>query len=385
MDRPRRVIERSGWSERLDAGLHQPLGWLGAASLAATLGGLLGCPAGAFLCGDDDDCGTMGQCEGSGYCSFPDDDCPSMRRYGEHAGDGLAGACVPLATGSTDTTTSTTTPPASTTSTTVPDPDGGTLAESTSTGPLVEDTGTTSGIPDMGASSSTGAGVERVTEGLLALYLFDEQRGVIVHDHAPLDPPLDLVIEGDAYTWQDDGLAMDGAIARGMDLPDKILAGCQATNELTVEAWITPAVAIAEGPGRIVTYSDSPMTRNFTLGQGLNMMPAALFVARLRTSDMSGDENGQPDLIGPRNAAPVLTHVLHSRSFEGIHYLYVDGVRVAEGVRTGDFSSWDPSFEFACGNELTVNRPFSGTFHLVAVYDHALSEAEIQQNIDAGF
>jgi hypothetical protein len=56
-------------------------------------------------------------CEASGFCSFPDTLCPSTRRYGEHAGSGLAGTCVPQSdetgeasagTGPTSTTTATT-------------------------------------------------------------------------------------------------------------------------------------------------------------------------------------------------------------------------------------------------------------------------------------
>lgn len=57
------------------------------------------CSAGAFACDDDDNCagaGDGGVCEPSGFCSLPDDACDSGRRYGEYAGDGLAGQCVEL-------------------------------------------------------------------------------------------------------------------------------------------------------------------------------------------------------------------------------------------------------------------------------------------------
>jgi hypothetical protein len=42
------------------------------------------------------DAGVAGVCQSPGWCSFPDDGCPSQQRYGELAGDGLAGLCVPL-------------------------------------------------------------------------------------------------------------------------------------------------------------------------------------------------------------------------------------------------------------------------------------------------
>ncbi|MEM9454578.1 MAG: LamG domain-containing protein [Myxococcota bacterium] len=54
--------------------------------------------AGAFVCTSDGDCvdgGMSGRCEPTGFCSFPDEVCPSMQRYGEHAGE-LSGECVAL-------------------------------------------------------------------------------------------------------------------------------------------------------------------------------------------------------------------------------------------------------------------------------------------------
>ncbi len=72
----------------------------------------------AFVCTSSGDCvdgGAQGICEATGYCSFPDDECPSMQRYGVHAG-ALAGTCVPLG-GSTgeDPTGGRTTGPSDTT------------------------------------------------------------------------------------------------------------------------------------------------------------------------------------------------------------------------------------------------------------------------------
>jgi hypothetical protein len=65
-----------------------------------------------FQCADASSCqldGVDGFCEGDGFCSFPDDDCESHRRYGEFAGNDLSGKCV-LPTGDTDSTSSSTSP-----------------------------------------------------------------------------------------------------------------------------------------------------------------------------------------------------------------------------------------------------------------------------------
>ncbi|MCR9164507.1 MAG: LamG-like jellyroll fold domain-containing protein [Nannocystaceae bacterium] len=59
----------------------------------ACLGLACACAPSAYQCQDDTSCPT-GQCEASGFCSFPDPACDSGRRYGEFAGGGLSGACV---------------------------------------------------------------------------------------------------------------------------------------------------------------------------------------------------------------------------------------------------------------------------------------------------
>jgi hypothetical protein len=51
----------------------------------------------AFDCHGDETCfdGTRaGSCEATGWCAFPDDSCPSGRRYGVYAGGGLGQTCV---------------------------------------------------------------------------------------------------------------------------------------------------------------------------------------------------------------------------------------------------------------------------------------------------
>jgi hypothetical protein len=58
----------------------------------------------AFECDAAQDCvdaGVAGRCEPTGFCSFPDPECPSEQRYGDHAGNGLAGSCVPVDDGTT--------------------------------------------------------------------------------------------------------------------------------------------------------------------------------------------------------------------------------------------------------------------------------------------
>ena len=64
--------------------------WIAAGWLALSL---TSCSrADTFVCSDDSSC-PDGRCEGTGYCSFPSDTCPSGRRYGDFSGP-LSGQCV---------------------------------------------------------------------------------------------------------------------------------------------------------------------------------------------------------------------------------------------------------------------------------------------------
>lgn len=56
-----------------------------------------GCVDDAFLCSSDDQCvldGAQGTCEPSSYCSFPEPECTTGRRYGEYSPPELRGECV---------------------------------------------------------------------------------------------------------------------------------------------------------------------------------------------------------------------------------------------------------------------------------------------------
>ncbi len=69
--------------------------WLIVMVLGAGIG--LACGEDAFHCTVDAQCmlaGIQGVCQPNAFCTFPDGDCMSGQRYGEGAGDGLAGTCL---------------------------------------------------------------------------------------------------------------------------------------------------------------------------------------------------------------------------------------------------------------------------------------------------
>jgi hypothetical protein len=226
----------------------------------------------------------------------------------------------------------------------------------------------------------------RVFADLLALYEMDEGTGTVVRDTSGAAAPVDLRIEDPSnVTWEPDGLSVHDATRIRSDGPASELArAVAASNELTVEAWITPANLTQDGPARIVSLSGSPYARNITVGQGLwGGLPADRIDVRLRTSTTSN--NGQPSLTtGAGTLPPAMTHVVYTRDRTGRARIYLDGVEYASGLVEGTLSAWDPDQPLVLANEVGGNRPWLGTLHLVALYDRALSATEVDRNFAAG-
>ena len=223
-------------------------------------------------------------------------------------------------------------------------------------------------------------GPDRVTRALKALYTFEEGKGDTVRDVSGAGGGADLRIEdAGAVKWTPAGLLVERAtVIRTARPPAKLAESLGRSRDLTIEAWVTPAKASQAGPARIVTLSRDPAARNFTLGQ-----EGDKFDVRLRTKGT--DANGLPSLSTPagvvRNRP---THVVYTRDANGKAALYVDGQRKAARDVAGDLSTWDRGFHLALANELTKDRPWLGTLHLVALYDTALSAEEVSRNRSAG-
>ncbi|HUG90017.1 MAG TPA: LamG-like jellyroll fold domain-containing protein, partial [Planctomycetaceae bacterium] len=231
---------------------------------------------------------------------------------------------------------------------------------------------------------------ERVTAGLQALYTFKDGGGVTVRDVSRAGAPLDLTVtDPRAVRWTSDGLVVSKSTLVSTRLPPKRLVDAVGkSNALSLEAWITPADASQTGPARIVTFSADSSSRNVTLGQ-----EGGKYEIRLRTTATS--VNGTPALVSPGGAVHTRrTHVVYTRDAAGKAKLYVDGQESAAADVGGDLSNWEPQdreaarrpagLRLAFGNELTKDRPWRGTLHLVAFYDRALSADEVQRNHAVG-
>jgi hypothetical protein len=110
---------------------------------------------------------------------------------------------------------------------------------------------------------------------------------------------------------------------------------------------------------------------------------AARFEARLRTS--STNSNGQPSLLSPQDSAEAnLQHLLYTRDSSGAARFYIDGVEVSSENIPGTMTNWNNGYRLVLGNEIGENRAWFGTYHLVAIYERALSPEEVWVNFSAG-
>jgi hypothetical protein len=229
-------------------------------------------------------------------------------------------------------------------------------------------------------------GQGRVTEGLQALYNFDEGAGSVVRDVSGEGTDLDLQIDDMSHVqWLPGSLAILSPTRVASTGPaSKISQACKAKNEVTVEAWIEPANTTQEGPARIVSVSGAVFERNFSLAQGqYDDLPTDVFDVRVRTTDT--DSNGIPAQDTPAGSAKAqLTHVAFTRQSTGVERIYVNGALVHQAHVTGDFSGWNLGYPLTLANEVGTDRPWLGRFHLVAIYGRALTGDEVTQNFNQG-
>ncbi|HEY3567701.1 MAG TPA: Ig-like domain-containing protein [Thermoanaerobaculia bacterium] len=210
---------------------------------------------------------------------------------------------------------------------------------------------------------------QRVVTGIQARYDFNEGSGGTIADTSGVGTPLDLTIGKPALvSWLSGGLAVNdgGAKIESADRATKIINAVQASNEITVEAWIQPASLTLTSPSGILVISKTPSQRSLLFGQS-----GGQYETQLKTS------TGTPSLQGPLNGLS-LTHVVYTRTSSGQAAYYVNGVQVSSQPAAGSLSVW------GADQKLAIADGWMGDYHLLAVYGRALTSGEVQQNYLAG-
>ncbi|MBO0929880.1 SdrD B-like domain-containing protein [Fibrella aquatilis] len=237
---------------------------------------------------------------------------------------------------------------------------------------------------------------QRVMPGQVILYNFQEGSGGTVYDVSRAGQPLDLKIYNAGLTsWVASGcgLTINNTVSATQNFSGVAIQSTAKTlstkstvlgTGLTLEAWVQPAATTGvTGPARIMTLSTGTGSRDFLLGQD-----GANYVVRVRTdaapNTTTPDLNGtspQLNIGGVSTTAP--QHVVFTRDAAGNEAVYLNGVSVYTGTRPGTFSNWEDAL-LTIGNEVSYDRPWSGTIYLAAVYNRGISAAEVTQNFNAG-
>ena len=231
------------------------------------------------------------------------------------------------------------------------------------------------------------SGGNRYEASVIANYEFKAGPGSLVaYDTSGVDPAMDLTLSGNVDWVGGWGLNFTGGKAQASTASSSKLRNMiTATGEYSIEAWVAPGNVVQEDV-RIVSYSGSPDVRNFNLGQTMYNYD---FFNRNDGVDAALAANGDPQLSTP-DAAEVLQATLQHvvATYDPIEgrRIYVNGVLASmqDPVAGDTLNSWNDTYAFVLGNEVSENRPFNGVLRLVAVHNRALSEAQILQNFEAG-
>jgi hypothetical protein len=228
------------------------------------------------------------------------------------------------------------------------------------------------------------SGGNRYEGGIIAKYQFKEGTGGTAFDTGGVEPALNLTLSGDVswvggwgVQFGPNGGRAQGTVATSRKLYDQT----RTTGEYSVELWAAPANVVQED-AYLASYSGGAGARNLTLSQR-----AYQYEALGRSSVTTAD--GAPSLLTKdtdRDAQASLQHVVLTYSATTGRKLYVNGNFTGDiDAKTGGtLANWDDTFAFLLGNETSGNRKWQGTLRFAAVYNKALTLAQVQQNFAAG-
>lgn len=297
-----------------------------------------------------------------------------------------------------------------------------------------------------GELASTTLGAATPARGMVALYVFDEGEGRVIHDWSGTDQPLDLVIDdAEKVRWRSNGLAVVGpAKIQSKTLARKIIHRCQESRELTIEAWVRPSEATAgkraRRPRPIVSISRTRNDVNVRLAQGSSLAGASdcyeygLRTGKSRAAPPPGPRgrwrrvetvvhgiglavgtlvpldplgrlatlhlNGILQSRGRRartwhaavtnrgTVTPALTHLVFSRDRSGVMRVFVNGKEAQRAQARGDFANWHRGSRLTLAGEVLPSasggRHWLGEYYRVAVYSTALTTEEVQRRFRMG-
>jgi hypothetical protein len=152
--------------------------------------------------------------------------------------------------------------------------------------------------------------------------------GNTVHDRSQFGEPTNMQIRSlDQTAWLlEGGLRLqEPTVLQSVSAGGKIFRRITSTDTFSVSMWFQPTSLEQYGPARIVSFSESTLDRNFTIGQqGANL--------HFRIRDRLSGSNGARWEIQVLHALRSTTEPIHG-VFEyekGIKRVYIDGEKMLE-------------------------------------------------------
>jgi hypothetical protein len=227
------------------------------------------------------------------------------------------------------------------------------------------------------------SGGSRYEANLVAKYLFQTGSGSTAYDTSGVTATADLSLTGNV-SWVGGwgiNIGAGGKAQASTSASQKLAQMIQSTGEYSIEVWAAPA-NVMQTDAYIVTYSGDNANRNMTLGQH-----AMQYEARTRSS--KSDNNGAPPLLTSATgmfAHAALQHIVLTFDATNGQQIYVNGQYTgdADPSKGATVGSWDATYALVLGNETTGQRQWLGVIKFAAIYSHALTPAQVQQNFAAG-
>jgi len=226
---------------------------------------------------------------------------------------------------------------------------------------------------------------DRVTQGLIGFWTFNDANGTSnIMDTSGTASPVSLHVETSATILAPTfagGTVTAATAARAITTgTTHIASDCLTAGAVTLEAWVKPQLATQgdlSTPRFIAGIATNVQSRNVVLLQA-----GSKWIALVRTN---ASAVGTPTLISQSDADPTKFSHLVVVADQNQRTLYVDNVAEATDPLVGGPLGWDTTTSrVALFQEPQGGRPWLGSMHIVAVYQHGLLPVEVEQNFKLG-
>ncbi|MBN1145383.1 MAG: fibronectin type III domain-containing protein, partial [Bacteroidales bacterium] len=239
------------------------------------------------------------------------------------------------------------------------------------------------------ATTLSQAELKRVKNGLITYYNFGFNPDYIIYDQSGYGDPLNLhILNRSVINWNKDNTIdiMNNTAVVSLEPATKIIDAVKQTNEFTFECWLKPTEPFIGADSRIASISSDNDELGFALDQWYSRSESEQdFEYSVRLQTASTVTSGYPEYNSDLSQSYInLQHLVYTRDHFGKETLYLNGNKSSEGFRPSNLDTWKSNYYLRLGNESDMNHSWTGSFYSVAIYNRALSEAEVAINKSAG-